>query len=131
MSGLWGPVMFGGALLLIFTGYPVAFALAGTAMLFAVIGSIAGVFDPILFMAMPERTFGTMSNFTAPCRALLHLHGHHAGEVAPGRGPPGVPSACCSAPCAVALALAVVSWSGRLLAAATGVVGASVTWRWA
>ena len=40
MSGLWGPAMFGGALLLIFTGYPVAFAIAGTALLFAVLGAL-------------------------------------------------------------------------------------------
>ena len=49
MSGLWGPIMFGGALALIFTGYPVAFALAGTAMLFALLGWMTGAFDPILF----------------------------------------------------------------------------------
>ena len=125
MSGLWGPVMFGGALLLIFTGYPVAFALAGTAMLFALIGSIAGEFDPILFMAMPERTFGTMSNFTLLAvpffifmgtvleksrlaEELLETFGLLFGRIRGG----------------LALAVIVV---GALLAAATGVVGASVT----
>ena len=125
MSGLWGPVMFGGALALIFTGYPVAFALAGTAMLFAVIGWLAGAFDPILFMAMPERTFGTMSNFTLLAvpffifmgtileksrlaEELLETFGLLFGRIRGG----------------LALAVIVV---GALLAAATGVVGASVT----
>ena len=40
MSGLWGPAMFFGALILIFSGYPVAFALGGTALLFALIGTL-------------------------------------------------------------------------------------------
>ena len=64
MSGLWGPAMFGGALLLIFTGYPVAFALAGTALLFAFLGTLAGDFDLILLTAMSGRTFGIMENYT-------------------------------------------------------------------
>ncbi|HKK91910.1 MAG TPA: TRAP transporter large permease subunit, partial [Longimicrobiales bacterium] len=65
MNGaLWGPLMFGGALALIFTGYPVAFALAGTAMLFAFVASSVGAFDLILLTALPERAFGTMSNYT-------------------------------------------------------------------
>ena len=64
VTALWGPAMFFGALLLIFSGYPVAFALGGTALLFAVIGSLAGPFDLVLLYALPERTFGTMSNYT-------------------------------------------------------------------
>ena len=61
---LWGPTMFVAVLLMIFTGYPVAFALGGTALIFALIGSVVGVFDIPLLFALPERTFGTMSNFT-------------------------------------------------------------------
>jgi TRAP-type mannitol/chloroaromatic compound transport system permease large subunit len=64
MSGLWGPAMFFGALLLIFSGYPVAFALGGTALFFAVLGAMTGSFDLVLLYALPERTFGIMSNFT-------------------------------------------------------------------
>ena len=56
--------MFFGALAMIFTGYPVAFALGGTALLFAVLGSAVGAFDLVLLYALPERTFGTMSNST-------------------------------------------------------------------
>jgi tripartite ATP-independent transporter DctM subunit len=125
MSGFWGPVMFLGALALIFTGYPVAFSLAGAAMLFALLGWMAGVFDPILFMAMPERTFGTMSNFTLLAvpffifmgtvleksrlaEELLETFGMLFGRFRGG----------------LALGVIIV---GALLAAATGVVGASVT----
>ena len=124
-SGLWGPAMFLGALALIFTGYPVAFALGGTALLFAVLGAMAGAFDLNLLQAMPERTFGTMSNFTLLAvpffifmgtvleksrlaEQLLETIGILFGRFRGG------------------LALGVV-FVGMLLAAATGVVGASVT----
>ena len=56
--------MFLGALALIFTGYPVAFALGGTALLFGLVANLTGHFDLILFRAMPDRAFGTMSNYT-------------------------------------------------------------------
>ena len=125
MSGLWGPAMFAGALLLIFTGYPVAFALAGTALIFAVLGALAGDFDPMLMTAMSGRTFGTMSNYTLLAvpffifmgtileksrlaEALLETIGILFGRFRGG------------------LAIGVI-FVGALLAAATGVVGASVT----
>lgn len=59
--GLW---MFLGAFALIFTGYPVAFALAGTAIIFGLIGLATGQFDALLLRALPDRIFGNMSNFT-------------------------------------------------------------------
>ena len=61
---VWAPAMFTGVLAMIFTGYPVAFALGGTALLFALVGSALGSFDLVLLHALPERTFGTMSNAT-------------------------------------------------------------------
>lgn len=45
-------------------GYPVAFSLAGTALIFAAVGSLFGVFDPAFFGAFPSRIFGTMTNVT-------------------------------------------------------------------
>ena len=110
---------------MIFTGYPVAFALGGTALIFALIGSAAGVFDIPLLFALPERTFGTMSNFTLLAvpffifmgtvleksklaEQLLETIGLLFGRFRGG------------------LAVGVV-FVGALLAAATGVVGASVT----
>ena len=117
--------MFSGALLLIFTGYPVAFALAGTALIFAGLGILTGDFDMILMRAMTERAFGTMSNYTLLAvpffifmgiileksklaEQLLETIGALFGPVRGG------------------LALGVI-FVGALLAAATGVVGASVT----
>jgi tripartite ATP-independent transporter DctM subunit len=117
--------MFFGALVLIFSGYPVAFALGGTALLFAVLGAMSGSFDLVLLFALPERTFGTMSNYTLLAvpffifmgtvleksrlaEQLLETIGALFGRFRGG------------------LALGVI-FVGALLAAATGVVGASVT----
>ena len=45
-------------------GYPVALSLAGTALIFAVVGSVAGHFDMAFLMALPNRLFGTIENTT-------------------------------------------------------------------
>ena len=63
MSELLGPLMFLVAFGLIFTGYPVAFALGGTSLAFAFVGVQTGFFDWALMYAMPERIFGIMSNY--------------------------------------------------------------------
>ena len=124
MSEALPPLMFVAALLLLFWGYPAAFALGGTALLFAAIGVELGYFDWHLLLAMPERIFGVMSNqvlLAVPffifmgtllerarlAEDLLTTIGRLFG---PWRG---------------GLGLAVV-FVGTLLAAATGVVGASV-----
>jgi tripartite ATP-independent transporter DctM subunit len=118
------PLMFAGALLLIFSGYPVALSLGGTALIFAFIGVETGLLDWQLLLAMPDRTFGIMSNYvllavpffifmgtmlekSRLAEDLLKTVGMIFGPVRGG------------------LALAVV-FVGALLAAATGVVGASV-----
>ena len=124
MGDSLGPLMFVGALVLIFSGFPVAFALGGTAILFAFIGVEAGMFDWPLLLALPDRTFGIMANYvllavpffifmgTMLARSrlaedLLTTIGQLFGPMRGG------------------LALAVI-FVGALLAAATGVVGASV-----
>ena len=60
---LLGPLMFVVAFALIFSGYPVAFSLGGTALIFAGVGVAAGYFEWSLLYAFPERTFGVMSNY--------------------------------------------------------------------
>ena len=121
---LLAPLMFAGALLLIFSGYPVAFALGGTALVFAGVGVEVGVLDWGLLQALPSRIFGIMSNFillavpffifmgtmlekSRLAEDLLTTIGQLFGTFRGG------------------LAIAVV-FVGALLAAATGVVGASV-----
>jgi tripartite ATP-independent transporter DctM subunit len=50
--------------LVLLTGYPVAFALAGTALLFSFIGIITGTFDTAFLTALPNRLYGIMTNMT-------------------------------------------------------------------
>ncbi len=50
--------------LLLMTGFPVAFTLAGTALGFAFIGQLAGSFDGAFLDALPNRLFGIMTNLT-------------------------------------------------------------------
>ncbi len=123
-ADLLAPLMFAGALLLIFSGYPVAFALGGTALVFAGVGVEAGMLSWGLLRALPARIFGIMSNFillavpffifmgtmlekSRLAEDLLTTIGQLFGAMRGG------------------LAIAVV-FVGALLAAATGVVGASV-----
>ncbi len=57
-------VMFVAAVLVLLAGYPVAFSLGGVALIFAYVGSLAGAFDAIFLGTMPNRVFGIMSNET-------------------------------------------------------------------
>ena len=50
--------------LVLMLGYPVAFSLAGISLIFAFIGAAANVFDAGLFGALPSRIFGVMTNVT-------------------------------------------------------------------
>jgi tripartite ATP-independent transporter DctM subunit len=45
-------------------GYPVALSLSGTALLFAVVGFATGTFDMAFLQALPNRLFGTIKNTT-------------------------------------------------------------------
>ncbi|MCB1049683.1 MAG: TRAP transporter large permease subunit [Acidobacteria bacterium] len=116
--------MFLVAFLFIFSGYPVALALGGTALIFAFLGHLAGVMEWSLLFAIPERLFGIMSNnvlLAVPffifmgamleksklAEDLLKTMGALFGPLRGGLG----------------ISVVVV---GALLAAATGVVGASV-----
>lgn len=125
MSAEWlAPLMLPTALLLIFTGYPVAFALSGAALIFTLLGVGFGLFDIGFLYAMPERIFGVMSNLVLLAVPFFIFMGTILEKsglaedllrtigVLFGRRRGG-------------LALAVV-FVGALLAAATGVVGASV-----
>jgi tripartite ATP-independent transporter DctM subunit len=57
-------LMFFVVVAVLLAGYPVAFGLAGTALLFALIGSLAGVFEPVFLDTMPNRLYGIMNNVT-------------------------------------------------------------------
>jgi TRAP-type mannitol/chloroaromatic compound transport system permease large subunit len=59
-----GFVMFLTVILVLLAGYPVAFSLAGTALIFALVGAMAGVFDLVFLETMPNRIFGILNNVT-------------------------------------------------------------------
>ena len=105
-------------------GFPVAFTLAGVSLLFAAIGSLAGVFDPAFLQATPNRLYGIMSNQTLIAVPLFVFMGItlERSQVAESllesiaalfggrRGGLGI----------------AVLLVGMLLAASTGIVGATV-----
>jgi len=55
-------VMFFGVIAFLLTGFPVAFSLAGVSLLFAALGTIVGGFDSALMHALPSRIYGIMTN---------------------------------------------------------------------
>ena len=56
-------------------GYPVALSLAGTALLFAAAGSYSGHFDGAYLQALPNRLFGIMGNTTLVAVPLFVMMG--------------------------------------------------------
>lgn len=118
------PLMFVGLIFFLLSGFPVAFALAATGLLFGTVGMEVGLFPATLFQALPLRLFGIMQNDTLLAIPFFTLMGiilqksgmaedllESIGQVfGPLRG-------------GLALAVIIV---GALLAATTGVVAASV-----
>lgn len=116
--------MFATVCLLLMLGYPVAFTLAGTALAFAAGGILVGHFDPGFLAALPGRIFGTIGNTTLiavplfilmgvileKSRVAEELLGSMSGLFGSMRGGLGI-------------SVVVV---GMLLAASTGIVGATV-----
>ncbi len=58
------PLMFGGLLVFLLSGFPVAFSLAATGLFFGFVGMEVGLFPSNLFQALPLRVFGIMQNDT-------------------------------------------------------------------
>ena len=68
-------LMFVVICLVLMLGYPVAFSLAGVAMIFAGIGISIGHFDPSFLAALPNRLFGTINNITLLAVPLFVMMG--------------------------------------------------------
>ncbi len=116
-------VLFLCVCLLLLAGYPVAVTLGGSALFFALIGTLTGTFDPTLGF-MPGRLYGIMTNATLVAvplfvfmgvmlersRVAENLLDTMAALFGPIRGGLGI-------------SVVVV---GMLLAASTGIVGATV-----
>ena len=117
-------LMFGVICLVLLAGFPVAFSLAGTALIFAGVGILTGTFESAFLGAVPNRLYGDMTNMTLVAVPLFVFMGvlleksnlaqdllSNMSEVIGGfRG---------------SLAIAVI-FVGALIAASTGIVGATV-----
>jgi tripartite ATP-independent transporter DctM subunit len=57
-------LLFMSVILLLLAGFPVAFSLGGTALIFAVAGVIGGGFESAFLSGLPSRVFGIMTNET-------------------------------------------------------------------
>ena len=116
--------MFAATIGAVLLGYPVAFTLAGVGLIFATLGIALGVFDVAILSALVGRYFGTMTNETLVAvplfvfmgvmlerskiaEALLTTMGELFGSLRGGLG----------------YSVVIV---GALLAASTGIVGATV-----
>jgi len=124
LGGILDLLMFVSLCLLILTGVPVVFILTGCAVVFGALGWALGTFDPFLLGALAQRIFGTMTSevlIAIPlfvfmgimlekskiAEELLEAMGRLFGSVRGG----------------LAISVSIV---GALLAASTGIVGATV-----
>ena len=64
MAELIPLLMFLVVCLVLMAGYPVALSLSGTALIFALAGYATGTFDMAFLQALPNRLFGTIKNTT-------------------------------------------------------------------
>jgi len=117
-------LMFLATVALLLTGFPVAFVLAGTSAVFAFIGYGLGVFDLSFLSAFPQRIFQVMSSEVLVAVPLFVFMGvmlersKVAEELLDNMG-----RMFGSLPGGLAFSVCVV---GALLAASTGIVGATV-----
>ena len=124
MHELMPVLLFAGVVVTLLAGYPVALSLGGTALAFALFGEVFGLFEPAFLEALPNRLYGVMTNETLIAVPLFVFMGVmlERSRVAeslldtmamlfgPLRGGLGIS----------------VTLVGMLLAASTGIVGATV-----
>ena len=58
------PIMFANLIVFLLIGFPVAFALAATGILYGLVAIELGFIQPALLQALPQRVFGIVSNDT-------------------------------------------------------------------
>ena len=105
-------------------GYPVALTLAGISILFALICIPFGVFDPTIFKSIPIRIFGIMNNVTLLAVPLFIFMGtilEKSGIAA--KMLENMAQAFKGTKGGLSISIIIV---GALLAASTGIVGATV-----
>ncbi|AMX03894.1 TRAP transporter large permease [Microbulbifer thermotolerans] len=105
-------------------GYPVAFTLGGTALAAAGLGIVFGIFNPELLRAFPDRLYGIMQNGTLMAVPLFVLMGVMLERARIAEDLlVNLAKVFARLPAGMAVSVVVV---GALLAASTGIVGATV-----
>ena len=117
-------LLFLAVIVVLLAGYPVAFTLAGTAILFAVIGLLTGNFEIGYLSALPSRLFGIMTNETLIAVPLFIFMGITLERAKIAEDLLETLSSLFGS-YRGGLGLAVIM-VGMLLAASTGIVGATV-----
>ena len=77
-------IMFLTVCLVLLAGYPVAFSLAGTAIVFALFGTLGGVFD-LVFASIAQSPVWHYGKYHVDCGTPVCIYGDYVGEVAPSR----------------------------------------------
>ena len=116
--------MFAAICVCLLLGYPVAFTLGGVALVSAGLGIVGGIFDPNLLKSFPTRLYGIMNNYTLVAVPLFVFMG---GVLEKSRLAEDLlekmSKACGRLPGGLGISVIVV---GAMLAASTGIVGATV-----
>ncbi len=121
----WTPLlMFAVVFAFLLSGYPVAITLAGVALMFAGIGALFGAFNPADLGFLPGRLFGIVTNTTLIAVPLFVLMGVVLEKTRIAENLlTGLSARLGGLPGGLAVAVVIV---GALLAASTGIVGATV-----
>ena len=117
-------LLFFSVILLLMAGFPVAFTLGGVALIFAGIGLMTGNFDGGYLNALPSRLYGTMTNETLMAVPLFIFMGITLEKAKIAEDLLETMSALFGG-YRGGLAISVIL-VGMLLAASTGIVGATV-----
>jgi len=124
MEGSLALWMFAAVFIVLLMGYPVALTLAGTALVFAFAGEHFGHFDSAFLEALPNRLFGIIENDTLVAVPLFVFMGVmlEKSKVAEGLLE-NMSKLFGSLPGGLGFSVVLV---GMLMAASTGIVGATV-----
>lgn len=117
-------LLFLAVCLVLLLGYPVAFSLGGTALAFAWLGDMAGYFDASFLEALPNRLYGIMTNETLIAVPLFVFMGVMLERSRVAENLLDT-MACLFGSLRGGLGISV-TLVGMLLAASTGIVGATV-----
>ncbi|WP_341328124.1 TRAP transporter large permease subunit [Methylotuvimicrobium sp. KM2] len=121
MMALW---MFAAVFVVLLSGFPVAFALSGTALAFAGLGLLLGNFDMAFLNALPNRLYGIIDNETLIAVPLFVFMGVMLERA---RIAESLLEAMTDLFGALRGGLGIaVTLVGMLMAASTGIVGATV-----